>query len=318
MGKEKKFLSVCLTPTMQRTMRFPSLEKGEVNRTSEYRIDASGKGVNVTRVLAQLGEPVTHLTHLGGSQADSFLSMVADDGLEIDWVPSESEIRTCYTVLDDRERSTTELVEEARPISAGTEDAFRERYLEILSGFHTVIISGNKSAGYSDEMVPWLVGRAKERGLRVIADFRGADLVASLEHRPDIVKPNFSEFARTFLVGGSSPFGPERGRGKLSEHSTPEELESAAWVKMRELAELGMSVVLTRGSQPTMFALPGGAEGTRETIPVEPINTIGCGDAFTAGLAAEWHESGDFDAALERAHVCASMNAGKLRPGVIR
>jgi 1-phosphofructokinase/tagatose 6-phosphate kinase len=61
MGEQKKFLSICLTPTMQRTMRFPSVEKGEVNRTSEYRIDASGKGVNVTRVLDQLGEEVTHL-----------------------------------------------------------------------------------------------------------------------------------------------------------------------------------------------------------------------------------------------------------------
>lgn len=318
MAGQKRFLSICLTPTMQRTMRFPSVQKGEVNRTSEYRIDASGKGVNVTRVLSQLGEPATHLTHVGGSQSDSFLSMIADDGLDIEWVPSESEIRTCYTVVDDGEHTTTELVEEAKPVSVGTEEAFRERYLGMLSGFHTVIISGNKSAGYSDEMVPWLVGRAKERGLRVVADFRGADLVASLKHRPDIVKPNFSEFAQTFLLGGRSPFGPERGKEKLSERSTSEELESAAWVKMRELAELGMAVVLTRGSQPTMFALPGGIEGTRETIAVEPLNTVGCGDAFTAGLAAEWHESGDFDAALEKAHVCASMNAGKLRPGVIR
>jgi 1-phosphofructokinase/tagatose 6-phosphate kinase len=318
MGEQKKFLSICLTPTMQRTMRFPSVEKGEVNRTSEYRIDASGKGVNVTRVLDQLGEEVTHLTHLGGSQREDFLKMIEADGLEIDWVTSESEIRTCYTVVDDREHSTTELVEEAKPVSRGTEERLRERYLEILSDYHTVIISGNKSAGYSDRMVPWLVGAAKERGVRVVADFRGADLLASLKHRPDILKPNFSEFAGTFLMGGTSPFGPERAKGKLSEHSTPGELEAAAWAKMRELAELGMAVVLTRGSQPTMFALPGGIEGTREPIRVEPLNTIGCGDAFTAGLAAEWRQSGDFDAALEKAHVCASMNASLLRPGVIR
>lgn len=314
---KSKFLAVCLTPTMQRTIRFASVRKGEVNRATERRVDASGKGVNVARVLTQLGHRADHFTHLGGSEREAFLEMLSEDRVPIVWVESNSEMRTCYTVLDEGEGSTTELVEEAPPIGEGTEDRIREKYLEILPSYHTVIISGSKSSGYSPEIMPWMVKEAKSAGAKVIVDYRGQDLLDTLEYRPDVIKPNFSEFARTFLGERKSPFGPERAKA-VSEHATPEELALAAQEKMRELADLGIAVILSRGSQSTLYALPDGSAGSKEPLKIEPVNTVGCGDAFTAGLAAELWESGDFGAALEQAHVCASMNAGQLRPGVIR
>ncbi|MFP4329206.1 MAG: 1-phosphofructokinase family hexose kinase, partial [Spirochaetaceae bacterium] len=287
------FLTLCLTPTFQRTLRFPKVERGEVNRSNEYRLDASGKGINVTRVLQQLGFEATHLTHLGGAGRESFLALASADGIVVDWVESESEIRTCYTVLDDADRSTTELVEEAAPVGAGTEERLMTRYLELLSDHHTVIISGAKSAGYSKAILPWLVKEAKEAGLRVIADFRGPDLEAALEHRPDLIKPNLSEFAATFLAPHrSSPFGPQRAKA-VSEETTSTDLKESAKQKMREIADEGTAVVLTRGGKPTLFAFPGGVTGEVSPIEIEPLNTIGCGDAFTAGFAAEWVESGE-------------------------
>lgn len=312
------FLTVCLAPTLQRTLRFPRFLKGEVNRSEEYRIDASGKGVNVTRVLLQLGQEATHLTHLGGRERERFLSLASQDDIPIRWVDSASEIRSCYTVIDDAESLTTELVEEALPVAAETEEALRELYLSLLGDHHTVIISGAKSRGYSDEIFPWMVGEAKGAGAAVIADYRGADLRASLAAKPDLIKPNFDEFVSTFLSGvRSSPFGPDRATAGVQERSDGE-LEEAVRERMRRIAGEGIAVVLTRGSAPTLYALPGGQEGERAPIGVDPLNTIGCGDAFTAGFAAQWRESGEFDAALEQGHVCASINATLLRPGVIR
>jgi len=43
------------TPAMQRTLRFPRLEVGGVNRASEVRVTASGKVVNAARVATVLG-----------------------------------------------------------------------------------------------------------------------------------------------------------------------------------------------------------------------------------------------------------------------
>jgi hypothetical protein len=79
-----RFLAVCLNPTFQRTVRLKKLEKGEVNRARLARLDASGKGINVSRVLQQLGAPVRHLTHLGPGR-DEFLRLCGEDNLQISW-----------------------------------------------------------------------------------------------------------------------------------------------------------------------------------------------------------------------------------------
>ena len=50
------FLSVCLNPTLQKTLSFSSIVPGKVNRTGVHRLDVSGKGINVTRILTQLGK----------------------------------------------------------------------------------------------------------------------------------------------------------------------------------------------------------------------------------------------------------------------
>ncbi|MEI6876358.1 MAG: hypothetical protein WCL50_14645, partial [Spirochaetota bacterium] len=65
-GANGGFLVVCLNPTIQKTLVFGSLAKGEVNRSALHRVDVAGKGVCGARVFGQLGKRAIHLTHLGG------------------------------------------------------------------------------------------------------------------------------------------------------------------------------------------------------------------------------------------------------------
>ena len=58
------FVTLCLNPTIQKTLCFDKISRGEVNRASKNFTDASGKGINVSRVLAQLGKQVLHVTQL--------------------------------------------------------------------------------------------------------------------------------------------------------------------------------------------------------------------------------------------------------------
>jgi hypothetical protein len=83
------FLTVCLNPVLQRTLSFPALRIGGVNRTEEHRVDASGKGINVARVLTQLGARATALTTVGGRFADYFLDLTRRDELTVEqWNPA--------------------------------------------------------------------------------------------------------------------------------------------------------------------------------------------------------------------------------------
>lgn len=93
-------LVVCLNPTVQRTFVVENFRVGEVNRAGRHRTDASGKGVNVARVLAQLGARATQLTHSGGRDHPLFRELAEGDGVEIDAVETEIEVRTAYTIVD--------------------------------------------------------------------------------------------------------------------------------------------------------------------------------------------------------------------------
>lgn len=89
------FLVVCLNPTIQKTVFLPGLRENEVNRADSHFTDASGKGVNVARVLCQLGENAVHLTHAGGRFRPLFIELAEQSGMRIEAVAVRSEVRFC-------------------------------------------------------------------------------------------------------------------------------------------------------------------------------------------------------------------------------
>lgn len=301
-----KILVVCLNPTFQRTMVFDRFLEGEVNRCKNYRIDASGKGVNVARVIAQLGGTPIHLTHVGGSRKQELLDMLEEDGIETLWADSKSPIRTCTTIINSNQRTTTELVEEPAPVAKTTDVEIRRLYTQALKDASTVVISGTRTPGYSDQLYPDFVREAKESGKRVILDVKGDDLVQSLPFRVDVIKPNLSEFAATFMPGKV-----------VLEQEDSVELKHEVSKHLKTLYDTyGTAVLLTRGSHAVWLYDQGGFS----EMPIEKVsavNTIGCGDSVTAGIAYELDRGKTFIEAVSTGLACGVANAKALRPGTI-
>jgi len=315
------FLTVCLNPTIQKTLRFSSIVSGTVNRAASHRLDVSGKGINVTRVLTQLGKKALHLTQLGGVMRPLFLSLCEQDRLSIEWAESESPIRFCYTLLENDNRAgdsgffhVTELVEESEPVAAGTENRLLEKYFTLLEKddfTNCLIISGTKAAGFSDTVIPSMAQRAKEKGLRVILDIRGNDLLNCLEYEPDIIKPNLYEFAATF-----TPQLVKDNDFKLDDNDQGAAKEIIKSAVMDITQKYKCNVILTNGSRKIMAANKDKFFEV-DVQPVKTVNSIGCGDAFTAGLAAAFDDGADFNAAIFQGIRCGALNAGLEKPGCI-
>lgn len=310
------FLTVCLNPTLQKTLRFPLVIPGTVNRTANHRLDASGKGINVTRVLTQLGKKAIHLTQLGGSAINDgnmsalFLSLCKQDKLSVEWVESNSQIRFCYTILADNDNSVTELIEESEAVAVETEQQLLGKFESILAAraIKCLIISGTKAAGFSDTVFPVMVKKAKEAGLRVILDLKGKDLIESLKHEPDIVKPNLFEFASTFV--------PELIKDNDLTIDTVTAKEKIKIAVINIARKYRCRIILTNGNREILAA--DGDNYFEVTIqPVKTVNSIGCGDAFTAGLAAALEDGESFASAIREGMRCGTLNAGFIKPGVI-
>jgi 1-phosphofructokinase family hexose kinase len=301
----KSFLVVCLNPTIQRTYLLDDWEEGEVNRCSEHYLDASGKGVNVSRVLRQLGAEVIHLTHAGGRFRDLFVELTEQEGIQLRVPDSFSEIRFCNTLVNTSKATTTEIVEEGPKIGKGVEESVMGCFADSLSECGTVILIGSKAEGYSDRIFPEMVRIAKGQGHRVVLDYRGQDLVNSLEHRPDVIKPNFSEFAATFL------------EVEAEEQADNQALLAPVKQKMQELwQDSGTRTVLTRGSREILCFSEAGFETYRPRA-LDPVNTIGCGDSMCAGMALALEEGQSLREAIGKGAECAALCALNKRPGSI-
>jgi fructose-1-phosphate kinase PfkB-like protein len=265
--------------------------------------------------LTQLGKKAVHLTQLGGVMRPLFLSLCGQDGLSARWAESESQIRLCYTLLSDTDGAVTELVEEAEPVRAGTEERLLEKFDDILAhdtDLNWLIISGTKAAGFSDALIPFMTRKAKEKGLKVILDIKGKDLSGSLKYQPDIVKPNFFEFA--------ADFAPELIRNNdltAIDDLAKEQIKSAVLDMARKYK---CRVILTNGSRNIIAAdiSSGDIFFEVDVLPVKAVNSIGCGDAFTAGLASALETGEGFREAIGEGCKCGALNAALVRPGVIR
>ncbi len=302
------FLTVCMNPTLQKTLIFPAVHNNEVNRTACHRLDVSGKGINVSRVLGQLGKKVVHLTQLGGTLRPLFLDLCEKDNIDIRYVESGSEIRFCYTLLEESCHGVTELVEESEPVSDETESAIMNLYEALLSDADWLIISGTKAGGFSGRLVPEMAKQAKARGKKMVLDIRGDDLLNSLSYKPDIVKPNMLEFVSTFF-----PEKTKQGTFAVSE----EDMLPLVKEKAAELSLNGTSWVITRGSKAVWVF----QEGNFDEITFDaviPVNTTGSGDAFTAALASSLSEGNSLKDAVREGIRCGALNAAFVKPGTIK
>lgn len=306
-------LAICMNPVIQKTLVYEKLEKGEVNRSGEHRVDASGKGVNVARVLGQTGRRAIHLTQAGGPMRDWFLTMCAADNIDVRWVESGSEIRFCYTIIDRNDGTATELVEEARPVAPDTTKLLLAEFDRILPECAAIVISGTKAPGFDPLIVPEMTKRAKAAGLLVVLDIKGADLVRSLPYRPDVVKPNLSELLSTWPISAASG-APSADDG--SESST-RILRAHVETLATDLgARHGSSLVVTRGAKPAWY-WDGAALREEPVRPCAALNPTGSGDSFTAGLTAILVEGGAMRDAVAEGNRLGALNAQRLKPGSI-
>ena len=304
----KAILSISLNPTLQKTLVFSTMVPDTVNRALLHRLDASGKGINVSRVLTQLGKKCIHLTQLGGTFRNIFLELCLADGLTVEWVESNSPVRFCYTLLNREEKTATELIEEGEQVDDHTGDRLLGALEKLLPKISTMIISGSKAAGFSDTLMSEMVRRAKEKNIKVILDIRGKDLYECLKWKPDIIKPNLEEFVSTFAYHLAA-----RNETPVNEHSIKPVLTEIC----RELQNKhGTVIILTRASNPIWY-MENNDMLDFEIEPCEAMNNVGSGDAFTAGLAAALEDGKSLREAISEGARCGRLNAALLRPGVI-
>ncbi|MFH1085565.1 MAG: hexose kinase [Chloroflexota bacterium] len=231
--------TVTLNPTIDRTLRYERLVLGAVNRATSARTDLSGKGVNVSVALRQMGLPSVLLGLAAGVSGRTLVEGLRAAGFDCDFVQMEAgETRSNITVIDEATGLTTKLNEAGPAVGAEHLSALVERLRQRLAPGDVCVFSGSLPPGAPDDSYARLIGAARACGARTVLDSSGAPMRLGCAARPDWIKPNTLEAAE--LLGCPEP-----------SLDTPHALASA----IVELMELGPThVLLTLGARGAVCA----------------------------------------------------------------
>ena len=94
-------LTVTLNPSIDISYPLDELTLDTVNRVSEVKKTAGGKGLNVTRVLSEIGDNVTATGFIGGKLGDFLTSRLDQNGIQHRFFPIHGETRNCIAILHE-------------------------------------------------------------------------------------------------------------------------------------------------------------------------------------------------------------------------
>ena len=286
-------MHICLgtTPTVQQTMQFTHFTPNEVNRAAAVTRHASGKPINVARVLHTLGEFVCAIVPLGGQLGNLAREDLQKSDIDFAGPTVAAETRLCVTVIENN--TATELIEESNPLAESETDALLAILLGRIPRCISLILSGSLAPNVAPDFYAKCCQIAAKAAKPVILDARGPELLAALEHRPLIVKPNLAELASTLQIKIVTDADLRRAIATLHDRGA-------------------QNVVITRGPRGCVLS---DAQHLWQipALQIPLVSPIGSGDAFAAGLAAGLSRQLDLPAAAKLATAAAAANA--MMPG---
>lgn len=287
----KKILCLGLTPALQRTLFFDALEANEVNRAKLVIESAAGKALNTARALSALAMPAQVAGLNGGTTGRKIEAFLKAYGVESVQTPMKAETRICSTLVDRKNGSITELVEEAPDPGTATLKRFMRDNLKRLQSASALVISGTLPPFAEETFYVPFVREAKVRHVPVIIDSHKAPLLHLLPEHPLLIKLNRQELATTFKC----------------EVRTERQLVAS----MRELISRGAEhVMITQGASLAYLLTRSGRLWRLSPPRLEHVaNPIGSGDCTTAGIVCKLMKRRPLQEALAFGLACGTANA---------
>lgn len=227
--------------------------------------DAGGGGINVARVLTQLGGACTSLCPAGGPSGHWLRTRMQQEGLAATYLPIEQETRVSFTV---HEHSTGAEYRFVMPGPRLTEAEWQGalRHLEQLADFPDLLVaSGSLPPGAPDDFYARLAHLCRERGGRLVLDTSGPALAAALAEGVWLFKPNLKELTGLMARPLESPAQWQAAAQEVVDSGRAE-------VVALTLGHLG-AVLATREA---MWSAP--------ALDIPVASAVGAGDSFVGGL----------------------------------
>lgn len=291
-------LAVTMNPSVDISYPLEQLQINDVNRIENVQKTAGGKGLNVARVVKQMGEEVVATGVLGGTTGEYICQELTKSEMTHDFLKISQESRNCIAIL--HEGLQTEILEAGPTLTEEDSLTFLKKFTGLLSEASLVTISGSLPKGLAPGFYQQMIKISHGSNIPVILDTSGEALKQVLLHegKPLVIKPNISELSQ--LLG----------------ENVDSDVESLKKALNHELFKGIDWIVVSLGSEGAFVRQDG--EYYKVTIPkINVVNPVGSGDATVAGLAYALKQNQPVEAVLKTAMTTGMLNTMESGTGYI-
>lgn len=291
--EEEYSLIITLTanPSIDISYKLDELKIDGVNRTGDVSKTAGGKGLNVSRVLHQLGENVTATGFLGGNHGDFIKTLLDQDDMTHRFSEISGETRDSIAII--HEGKQTEVLEPGPTITPEEESEFIQLFKSLLTDDVSVVtMSGSLPVGLEKDFYSRLIQICVTNGKKVLLDTSGETLVKSVnaEHKPYLIKPNETEILAL-----------------VDENSQVESLEDLKRITADSTFDGIEIIVVTLGKDGAFIKYQD--RYYKADIPtIEVVNPVGSGDSTVAGFAYAIENNYDIEGIIKAGMTCGLLN----------
>lgn len=290
-------LTITLNPSIDICYYMDSYSINDINRCRNYVKTAGGKGINVSKVLRNLGNKVIATGFLGGATGQLIEEQLSDFKIVSEFVKIDGDTRNCIAIIAGEEQ--TEILESGPIITEKDSENLKRLIIDILKNNHINVISasGSLPEGLRDDFYIDLIEIAKEENLKFVLDTSAKYLKNAIKVAPFLIKPNISELEN--LLGTNI-------------NSEDQLIET-----LYHLRKYNVEMIVVSLGKEGSIALCGN-DIYKVTIPtVDIMSPVGSGDALVAGMVSEIDKGSSYEEILRVGNTCGVLNAMNRKTGHI-
>jgi 1-phosphofructokinase len=188
-----------MNPCIDRIATIERFNRGGMNRVTDTRDEANGKGINVSVAYKCLGGATKCLGFYYWQGGGALLTKLSNYGIPHELVKVDGALRVNTKIFEQASRVTTELNEPGRPVTEKNLDDLKNTILKNGRVGDVVVLTGSVPHNVPDSVYGEIISMLSGRGVKIALDAEGGLLVNGLKGgEVFIIKPNLYELEKTF------------------------------------------------------------------------------------------------------------------------
>lgn len=261
--------TVTFNPAIDYVINVDDFKSGLVNRVASDEKFAGGKGINVSRVLNNLGVKSKALGFIGGFTGKFIIDSLESQGVATNFIEVSEDTRINVKLKSKEETE----INGSGPLITGEDLDKLFKIVENLTEDDYLVLAGNVQKSVPSDIYAVLQEKCKAKNVKTIVDTTGDALVATLKNKPFLIKPNNHELGEIFN----------------KELTNIDEIIKYA----KKLIDMGaQNVIISMAEKGALLICE---SGVYHASPAKGIvkNSVGAGDSVIAGFLAKYSETED-------------------------